>query len=143
MATISKYGILRHLRAEPNQFVLHFSNGKLARSGADIKAVVGFHSGLRTVSPAAAGAIKAKILVCIGADDPFIPAEQQSDFAAEMRAAGADWQMHLYGGTVHSFTNKEAARRNMPEAIRYSPDADARSWASMQQLFAETLAARS
>jgi len=112
---------------------------ELARSGADIRAVVGFHSGLLTVAPAAAGAIKAKILVCIGADDPFIPAEQQSAFAAEMRAAGADWQMHLYGGTVHSFTNPEAARVNRPDAVRYSAEADARSWASMEELFGETL----
>ena len=36
MATISKYGPLRHLRAEPNQFVLHFGNGKLVRSGAGL-----------------------------------------------------------------------------------------------------------
>jgi len=28
----------------------------------------------------------------------------------------------------------------MPDAIRYSPEADARSWASMQALFGETLA---
>jgi hypothetical protein len=47
--------------------------------------------------------------------------------------------MHLYGNTVHSFTNTEAAKRNMPEAIRYSAEADARSWASLVELFGETL----
>jgi len=47
---------------------------ELARSGADIKAVVGFHSGLGTNAPKAApGTMKARILVCIGADDPMIP----------------------------------------------------------------------
>ena len=113
---------------------------ELARSGADIKATVGFHSGLATAAPKTdAKAIKGHVLVCIGADDSLIPAEQRADFEAEMRAAGVDWQMHLYGGTVHSFTNPEAARRNMPDKIRYSPEADARSWSSMQQLFAETL----
>lgn len=117
---------------------------ELARDGADVKAVVGFHSGLATTAPKTdAKAIRARVLVCIGADDPLIPAAQRADFENEMRDGGLDWQMHLYGGTVHSFTNKEAAKRNMPDAIRYSPDADARSWASMQQLFAETLAARS
>ncbi len=112
---------------------------ELARSGADIKAVVGFHSGLGTVAPATAGRIKAKILACIGADDPFITPEQRATFEAEMRAAGADWQMHLYGGTVHSFTNRAAAQVNRPDAVRYSAEADARSWASMDQLFKETL----
>jgi dienelactone hydrolase len=114
---------------------------ELARSGADIKAVVGFHSGLATLAPKTdAKAIRAKVLVCMGADDPFIPPEQRAAFEAEMRDAGVDWQMHLYGGTVHSFTNREAAKRNRPEAIRYGAEADARSWASMELLFKEALA---
>lgn len=114
---------------------------ELARSGAELKAVVGFHSGLATGAPKTdAQAIKARILVCIGADDPMIPPDQRAAFEAEMRDAGVDWQMHLYGNTVHSFTNPEAAKRNMPDAIRYSAEADTRSWASLQELFSETLA---
>ena len=115
---------------------------ELARSGAAIKAVVGFHSGLKTAAPKTdAKAIGARVLVCIGADDPFIPPEERAGFEAEMRDGGIDWQMHLYGGTVHSFTNREAAERNMPQAIRYSAEADDRSWAAMQQVFAETIGA--
>jgi dienelactone hydrolase len=114
---------------------------ELARSGAELKAVVGFHSGLATNAPKTdAKAIKARVLVCIGADDPMIPPEQRAAFETEMRDAGVDWQMHLYGNTVHSFTNQQAAKRDMPDAIRYSPEADARSWASLKELFAETLA---
>ena len=113
---------------------------ELARSGAELKAVAGFHSGLATkAAKTDAKAIKARILVCIGADDPMIPPQQRAEFETEMRDAGLDWQMHLYGGTVHGFTNPQAAERNMPDAIRYSPEADARSWASMRTLFSETL----
>lgn len=113
---------------------------ELARSGADVKAVVGFHSGLGTAAPKTdAKSIKGRVLVCIGADDPMIDAAQRATFESEMRDGGVDWQMHLYGGTVHSFTNRNAAERNMPDAIRYSPEADARSWASMRELFGETL----
>lgn len=113
---------------------------ELARAGADVKAVVGFHSGLGTAAPKTdATDIKGRVLVCIGADDPMIDAAQRAAFEAEMRDAGVDWQMHLYGKTVHSFTNKGAAKRGMPDAIRYSPEADARSWASMTELFGETL----
>ena len=113
---------------------------ELARGGADIKAVVGFHSGLGTAAPKTdAQNIRAKILVCIGADDPMIPPDQRAAFEQEMRDAKVDWQMHLYGGTVHSFTAPEAASRGMPDAIRYSAEADARSWASMTALFSETL----
>ena len=114
---------------------------ELARSGADLAAVVGFHSGLATAAPKTdARNIKARVLVCIGADDPLIPPEQRTEFETEMRDAGVDWQMHLYGKTVHSFTNQMAAKRNMPDTIRYSADADARSWVSLQELFSETLA---
>ncbi|WP_419730967.1 dienelactone hydrolase family protein [Lichenicola sp.] len=113
---------------------------ELARSGADIKAVAGFHSGLGTAAPKTdAKAIRGRILVCIGADDPMIPPEQRAAFETEMREAGVDWQMHLYGNTVHSFTSQGAAKRNMPDAIRYSAEADARSWAAMQTLFGETI----
>ncbi len=60
-----------------------------------------------------------------GAEDPFIPSAHRSQFESEMRAADADWQINLYGRAVHGFTNKDAANRNMPDAIRYSPEADA------------------
>jgi dienelactone hydrolase len=113
---------------------------ELARSGADLRAVVGFHTGLATKAPKTdACAIKARVLVCIGADDPFTPPDQRAAFESEMRDAGVDWQMHLYGRTGHSFTNQEAAKRNMPDAIRYGAEADARSWASLRELFSETL----
>lgn len=113
---------------------------ELGRSGADIRAIVGFHSGLGTAAPKTdAKRIKARVLVCIGADDPMITPENRTTFETEMREAGVDWQMHLYGGTVHSFTNPEAAKRGKPEAIRYSAEADARSWAALEELFGETL----
>jgi dienelactone hydrolase len=113
---------------------------ELARSGAEIKAVVGFHTSLATKAPVVApGVIKARVLVCIGADDPFIPATQRAEFESEMRNTGTNWQMNIYGRTVHSFTNDEAAKRNMPEAIRYNPEADARAWASALDLFARVL----
>ncbi len=113
---------------------------ELARSGAALKAVVGFHSGLGTVAPKTdARAIKARILACIGGDDPMIPLEQRANFETEMRDAGVDWQLHVYGNTVHGFTNPDAGKRNMPHAIRYRPDSDSRSWAAMEELFSETL----
>lgn len=110
---------------------------ELARAGADVKAVVGFHSGLATVAPDDAKNIRARVLACIGADDPGIPPEQRAEFENEMRAGGVDWQLHLYGGVVHSFTNPDADRLGRPEFARYDAKADARSWASMIALFDE------
>ena len=108
----------------------------MARAGLDLKAAVGFHSGLGTAAPAAPGAIKAKVLALIGADDPIVPAAQRDAFVAEMTAAGADWQLHLYGGVQHSFTNPAAARLAMP-GIAYDAVADHRAWTSMIALFHE------
>jgi dienelactone hydrolase len=108
---------------------------ELARGGADLQAVVGFHSGLTTDRPQDAANITAPVLVCIGADDPFIPADQRLAFEAEMRAAGVDWRLNLYGGAVHSFTNPEADGSN--PALKYDRRADERSWRAMLDLFSE------
>lgn len=113
---------------------------ELARGGAAVAGVVGFHSGLATANPGDAKNIKGRVLVCIGADDPSIDAEQRAAFEAEMRAGGVDWQMHLYGGVVHSFTNPGADRLGRLEFARYDAKADARSWAAMMALFNEIFA---
>jgi len=109
---------------------------ELARSGADIKAAVGFHSGLGTSRPQDAANIKAKILVNIGVDDPVIPKEQRAAFETEMNAAKVDWRMNLYGGVGHSFTNPDVGRLNRP-GFAYHAASDRRSWAAMMDLFDE------
>jgi len=113
---------------------------ELARSGAKIAGVAGFHSGLSTAAPQDAKNITGKVLVCIGADDPGIPPEQRTAFEAEMRAGGVDWRMHLYGGVVHSFTNPEADKLGQPAFARYDEGADKRSWDEMLKLFDEVFA---
>lgn len=113
---------------------------ELALSGADIKAAVGFHSGLAVTSPGDAKQIRAKVLALLGADDPGIPPEQRRDFEAMLREGGADWQMTLYGGVVHSFTNPHADRLGRPDFARYDARADARSWKQMTDLFTEVFA---
>jgi dienelactone hydrolase len=111
---------------------------ELARSGAEIAVVVGFHSGLATQRPAQPGEIDAGILVCIGADDPMVPAEQRAAFEEEMRAAEVDWRMNLYGGAVHSFTNPNAELSGFP-GVAYHQPTDERSWRAMLDFFDERL----
>jgi dienelactone hydrolase len=110
---------------------------ELARGGAEVAGVVGFHSGLATARPEDARNVRGKVLVCIGADDPSIPPEQRAAFEQEMRGGEVDWQMNLYGGVVHSFTNPAADRMGRPERARYDAKADARSWAEMLAFFDE------
>ena len=87
---------------------------ELGRSGADIKAIIGFHPGLTNNRPADSANIRGRVLVCIGADDPLIPAEHRSAFEQEMRAAQLDWQMNVYGGVAHSFTHPLASQAGVP-----------------------------
>lgn len=111
---------------------------ELARSGADIAGVVSFHGNLDTPNPADASNIRAKILVCHGADDPHVPMEQVQAFWNEMSAANVDWQLIAYGGAVHSFTH-ESAGSDTSTGAAYDADANRRSWEDMKQFFAETL----
>lgn len=112
---------------------------EMARDGAALKGVVSFHGGLETQRPAEPGKIKAKILVCHGADDPFVPPAQVNAFAEEMTKSGADWQLISYGGTVHSFTNPEAGRHGNP-GLAYNKLTDERSWKAMRAFFDEIFA---
>ncbi|NOT29011.1 MAG: dienelactone hydrolase family protein [Planctomycetes bacterium] len=111
---------------------------ELARSGAELAAVVGFHAGLDTTAPLDAKAIRGKVLVCLGADDPIVNARQRDAFIAEMTNGRVDWQMELYGGVGHSFTNREIDAWKFP-GFAYHPRADRRSWQSMRALFDEVL----
>lgn len=109
---------------------------ELARSGADVKATVGFHSGLAAGRAEDSANIKGKLMVCIGNADPLIPHEQVSAFMANMEAAGVDCQLLLMTGVEHSFTNSDAAAMNMA-GIKYDVSAERRSWAAMKGLFDE------
>lgn len=111
---------------------------EMARDGAPLRGVVSFHGALETQSSAEPGTVQAKVLVCHGADDPFVPVEHVNAFEEEMTKAGVDWQVISYGGTVHSFTNPEAD--GSIEGICYNKQADERSWQAMRAFFDEIFA---
>lgn len=113
---------------------------ELARSSVELSGVVGFHGGINNDEPDKVYPIKTPILACIGADDPTIPAEKRVLFEEEMRKAKADYQLHLYGNVVHSFTNPEADARGIPETARFDACADRRSWQAMRNFFDEIFA---
>ena len=108
----------------------------LARSGAALRGVVSFHGLLRS-SGLPTQPILAKVLVLHGHDDPMVPPDQVLAFEQEMTEAGVDWQVHVYGGTMHAFTNPAA---NDPGfGTVYQADADRRSWDTATRFFEETL----
>jgi dienelactone hydrolase len=112
---------------------------ELARTGADLKAIVGFHPGLTSSRPKDSPNIVGRVLMCVGADDPLVPIGDRVRFEEEMRDAGVDWQMNLYGGAKHRFTDPNAAAAGVP-GLEYNRGAAERSWRAMLDLFEETLA---
>jgi dienelactone hydrolase len=114
---------------------------ELARSGAELAGVVSFHGNLNTPNPEDAKNINCKVLALHGADDPHVPQEHVLAFQDEMRSGGVDWQMVLYGGAVHSFTNP-ASGNDPSKGVAYNERADRRSWRAMKSFFAELFEGR-
>jgi dienelactone hydrolase len=105
---------------------------ELARSGnPDVLGVVSFHGALDSVTPAEKGKVRAKILVCHGAEDELVPHDHLTAFLTEMANAEADCQTIAYTGAKHSFTNPEAQGQLMATII-YDGRTDARAWKAMQ-----------
>ena len=111
---------------------------EMARSGTEMACIVGFHSGLTTTVPHGTKNIKCKVLMCMGAEDPVVTADDRAAFEKDMREGGVDWQMIVYGGAAHSFTNPDIAALNTP-GFAYDKRTDERSWRAMRDLFDETM----
>jgi dienelactone hydrolase len=110
---------------------------ELAKDGAPIHCAVGFHPGFKP-SSGVRGPIAAKILMMVGDEDPVVSVQDRENFAREMKEAGADWQLHVFGGVGHSYTNRAVDALGMP-GFRYDERTDRRAWQSMLALFEERL----
>lgn len=107
----------------------------LARSGADIKGVISFHGLLNAPEHLPQEKITAKVLALHGFDDPMVTPAQVLTFQQEMTKANVDWQMHIYGHTMHGFTNPLA---NDPVfGTVYNPVAEQRAWLAMKDFLTE------
>jgi len=111
---------------------------ELARDRAPLRCAVGFHPGFMKPSGSTTATIASKILMMIGDDDPVVPLEDRASFAQEMKNAGADWQLHIFGGVGHSFTNADIGLLGLP-GFSYDERADKRAWDIMLALFDEVL----
>ena len=108
----------------------------LARADEDIRGAVSFH-GLLKPSGFTEPRVRAKVLMMHGYDDPLAPPDDVLAVAREFTAAGADWQLHAYGNTVHAFTNPAASARD--RGLAYDEKAARRSWAAAEGFLAEVL----
>ena len=108
----------------------------LARSGADVAAVVTMHGNLKTSMPAEAGKVKAAVLVVHGADDPIAPKGDRDFLEDEMRKAGARWNILAMGGVFHGFTDPTS---NRPPSSQFSAHACRYGFALAHAFIADAL----
>lgn len=108
----------------------------IARMGEDLKGVVSFHGNLIGV-PADKKTLKAKILICHGADDQFVKPDEVTAFKKQMDSINADYKFVAYPGATHAFTNPNATKmgEQFKLPIAYNAAADSASWKEMQVFF--------
>ncbi len=109
----------------------------LARSGAPVKGVVSFHGLLRNDDALPNQPITAKVLALHGYNDPMVTPEEVNAFCQEMSASHVDWQVKMYGNTMHGFTNPEAHDPDF--GIMYAPNVADDAYHAMQYFLADIL----
>lgn len=109
---------------------------ELARTGAAVNGVVSFHGNLATTLPGESGKVKASVLVCHGADDPFVKPDEVAAFKEEMKKADVKLEFIAYPGAVHSFTKPEAGN-DPSKGVAYQEKADKESWTAMKKFLGE------
>ncbi len=112
---------------------------ELARDGADLAAAVSIHGDLKTAAPVKPGAIKAALLVTHGAPDPVTPKADRDAFEQEMEAAGAKWQMLVFSGVLHAYTDEG---RSVPGVAAWDEPATRQSYALTHQFIADAFAGK-
>ena len=111
----------------------------MARIGMPLGAVVSFHGSLGSFHTPGPGDVKAKVLVCHGEADEFIPQSDIDNLHSEMNNAGADFRFESYPGALYGFTSRQAdvngEKYGLP--LAYDEAADQQSWQSMRAVFDE------
>ena len=87
---------------------------ELARANAPIFAAIGFHPGYVRPNGSQDGPIAAKVLMMSGTEDPYASREDFAAFSIEMAAKARDWQLHLFGGVGHTFTDPAIGTFGLP-----------------------------
>jgi dienelactone hydrolase len=137
---------LEQLRSHPNVdsaklAAIGYSFGgasvmQIAYLGADLDGVVSIYGALPPATPEQAAMVNARVLIAHGDNDSFIPPQRIDAFKKALSAAGVDWEMDIYGGAQHGFTNPYADGYGI-EGLAYQEQADRRSWSRMLAFFEE------
>ena len=108
----------------------------MARIGMPLKAVASFHGALGSFHTAEPGSITARILVSHGGADSMVTMDDLAGFEKEMDAARADYEVTVYDGAKHGFSNPQADvnAEKYGLDLGYQASADEASWKAMKSL---------
>ncbi|WP_306319600.1 MULTISPECIES: dienelactone hydrolase family protein [unclassified Streptomyces] len=110
---------------------------ELGRDGVDLRAI-GTVNALTTGRPGEAARIRCPVWAGVGSEDPIMAPAQRDAFTAEMRAAGVDWRLTVYGGALHAFHHPPVGHVTVP-GVGYHPQHARRAWRDVVDLLAECL----
>lgn len=103
----------------------------MARQGVPLKGIAIFHGSLATPeNKMQKGVFNGKIFVATGGADPMVPADQVAQFAQEMQLAEVEYQLAVFPGALHAFTNPAATKMGQQYSLplAYDSAADQASW---------------
>ena len=96
---------------------------ELAEAGVPAVGTIAVHGSFRNFTPADAKNIKGRVLILHGAEDEVAPLDEVNKLVADLRAAKVTWELQVYSGSSHGFTNpsnpaEERADREYKRSIQ-------------------------
>jgi dienelactone hydrolase len=104
---------------------------ELVETGAPLVGFISVHGAFQNFSADAAKNIKGRVLILHGAEDPVAPLEEVNNLVSQLRAAKVPFELNLYSGAAHGFTNPQN-----PSEVR----ADEEYKVAMTRFFKDVLA---
>lgn len=104
---------------------------ELIETGAPLAGFISVHGSFNNFTPDNAKNIKGRVLILHGAEDPVAPMEEVNALVSQLRAAKVNFELNLYSGTTHGFTQPQN-----PAEVR----ADKQYKVAMARFFSEVLA---
>ncbi len=136
-----------HLVNKKRIFVIGYCFGgltgiELLRTGANVCGIVSIHGILgykkgnhEAVPVPATGTLISPMLLLHGYDDPMVSPEDLKNIQEEFTKAGIDWQLYIYGGATHGFTNP--GHKSGAKDFAYNQSADYRATKAIKNFLDE------
>ena len=89
---------------------------ELAETGVPAAGTVAVHGSFRDFQHDAAKNIKGRVLILHGAEDMVAPLEEVNKLVGDLRAAKVNWELRVFSGAQHGFTNPTNASEQRADA---------------------------